>query len=561
MRRLIIPILIVAGALEAWARRHNMGLDGFSYLDIASAYRRGDFANALNEYWSPLFSWVVSVTVLLKDPNAQLTEPARVHALMFAFYLVALATATFAIREARGFAESRRLEGDEELLPPVWWEIVGYALFAWCSFEAISLETPNPDILVSAFVFAIFGLFFRIARGDTRARTALILGLVLGGAYLAKTVMFVLGFVSLGGAAVLYTRDLPISKAMRNFALTVFGFVALAAPWIAILSRAKGHLTWGSSGKLNLGWLGDGLPLCCWQGGYGAGTALHPPRQIFPDPPTFEFATPIHSSYPLWFDPSYWYAGVKPPLHPVHAISLLIQNLGAYLPDFAWLLVVLVVAATLIKRGQLRVADWRYWSLFAVALAPFALYSLLYVETRYLGGSAVALCLVLLAGLRGEGRAGGTALRCIALGLAIPAVAFAGFRLLGDARFAALNATTNNSEENTNSRKGNPPRRPPNIAMAAAFPSVGVVPGTPVAEIGYAGNAYWSRLAHLRIIVELQARDAFWGRPDLRPAILDAMRKAGVQFVVSDDTPAWADTTGWQKIGNTSAIMLDLRTN
>jgi hypothetical protein len=39
------------------------------------------------------------------------------------------------------------------------------------------------------------------------------------------------------------------------------------------------------------------------------------------------------------------------------------------------------------------------------------------------------------------------------------------------------------------------------------------------------------------------------------------MRKAGVQFVVSDDTPAWADTAGWQKIGNTSAIMLDLRTN
>jgi hypothetical protein len=182
-----------------------------------------------------------------------------------------------------------------------------------------------------------------------------------------------------------------------------------------------------------------------------------------------------------------------------------------------------------------------------------------YTETRFFGGSAVALCLVLLGGVRGEGRAGGVALRGVALALALPAAMFVSFRLIADARFAVLNATSNNAEENSTSRKAVPVHQPPSIAMASGFALMGVAPGTTVAEVGHGPNAYWARLAHLEIVVELQARDEFWGRPDQRAAILDAMRRAGAQIVVSDDPPSWADVSGWKKIGNTSAVMLDLR--
>jgi hypothetical protein len=561
MRRLAILVLIAAGALEAWARRHNMAPDGISYLDVAAAYRRGDFVTAINEYWSPLFSWLLSFTVLYKNPDAALSEPARVHALMFVFYLVALTAAMYAVREARLFAESYWPDrNDDETLPQNWWYIVGFALFAWSSFELISLETVNPDILVSAFVITIFALFLRVARGDVRASTALLLGLLLGGAYLAKTVMFLMGIASLGVAAVVYTRFLSPTKALRNAALTVAGFVAVAAPWIVVLSRAKGHLTFGSSGKLNYGWLGDGLPLCCWQGGYGSGMPLHPPRQIFQNPAAFEFATPIHASFPLWFDPTYWYAGVKPPVHVVHAATLFLQNLGTYLPEFGWVIAIIIVVAALAARRQLRIADWRYWTIFALALAPFALYAIVYTETRFVGGSAVAVCLVLLGGIRGEGRAGGIALRSVALALALPAATYAGFRLVADARFAVLNAMSNNSEENAVSRRAVPAHQPPSLAMATGFAELGVGNGTRVAEIGAGANAYWARLAHVDIVVELQARDDFWGRPDRQAAILDAMHRAGAQVVVSDDPPAWADFSGWKKVGSTSAVMLDLRT-
>jgi hypothetical protein len=119
---------------------------------------------------------------------------------------------------------------------------------------------------------------------------------------------------------------------------------------------------------------------------------------------------------------------------------------------------------------------------------------------------------------------------------------------------------TSSPNENSVSRRAVPPHPPQSIAIASAFPALGVSDGATVAIVGLGLDAYWARLAHVRINVELQARDAFWGRPDLRSVIFEAMRNAGAQFVVSDDPPAWADTRGWQKIGNTSAVMLDLRT-
>ena len=553
--------LIAAGALEAWTRRHNMAPDGISYLDVASAYRAGDFKAAINEYWSPMFSWILACTVLIRDSRATLAEPAKVHALMFGFFLLAFVTLNFAIREAYEFAQSLAgEEGEGDGLSLLRWRATGYALFAWGSLELISLETVNPDILVSAFVYLLFALMLRVARGDARTIVALSLGLALGGAYLAKTVMFLVGLVSLCVAAVLYSRRLDRSRAIRAFLITLGGFVVVAGPWIGVLSAAKGHLTFGSSGKLNYAWLANGVPICCWQGGYGAGQPLHPPREILQSPPVYEFATPIrHASFPLWYDPAYWYEGVKTPVSPVRALSLFIGNIQSYLPDFGWLLAIFIVGGALARGGIVRAADWRYWTLFLLALAPFGLYGLVYTETRFLGGSAVMVCLVFLAGLRPLGRAGGATLRALTLAFAIPAVAFAGFRAFADLRFGALNALHDNSEENFVSRKAVPSRQPASIAIASAFHARGIPEGTYVATMGDGSNAYWARLAHVEIVSEMQPREAFWGNESAQQPIIDAMRRAGAQLIVADDPPAWADTRRWEKIPGTNAVMLDVR--
>lgn len=40
----------IAGFVQAWSVRFTINPDGNSYLDIASAYLRGDYANAVNAY-------------------------------------------------------------------------------------------------------------------------------------------------------------------------------------------------------------------------------------------------------------------------------------------------------------------------------------------------------------------------------------------------------------------------------------------------------------------------------------------------------------------------------
>src|SRR6185369_13250535 len=49
-----VVVAAVLGALQAWDRRYAMNPDGISYLDVADAYLRGDWAVAVNGYWSPL---------------------------------------------------------------------------------------------------------------------------------------------------------------------------------------------------------------------------------------------------------------------------------------------------------------------------------------------------------------------------------------------------------------------------------------------------------------------------------------------------------------------------
>ena len=51
------------GAIHTWAARHNMNADGMSYLDLADAWREGRWAEAINAYWSPLYSWLLAVSL------------------------------------------------------------------------------------------------------------------------------------------------------------------------------------------------------------------------------------------------------------------------------------------------------------------------------------------------------------------------------------------------------------------------------------------------------------------------------------------------------------------
>src|SRR5260370_17696157 len=97
LRAAFWAIAILAGFLQAWAARFAVTPDGTCYLDIASAYLRGDWHNALNSYWSPFFSWLLALAMGIFHP-VPYWESTLLHFVNFSGFLAALATFEFFFR-------------------------------------------------------------------------------------------------------------------------------------------------------------------------------------------------------------------------------------------------------------------------------------------------------------------------------------------------------------------------------------------------------------------------------------------------------------------------------
>ena len=70
-RRLIQGLIllgILGGAIHAWAARHIVWTDGICYLDMGDAFWRGDWKTAVNASWSPLYAWLIGLSVLILKP-------------------------------------------------------------------------------------------------------------------------------------------------------------------------------------------------------------------------------------------------------------------------------------------------------------------------------------------------------------------------------------------------------------------------------------------------------------------------------------------------------------
>jgi hypothetical protein len=347
-----------------------------------------------------------------------------------------------------------------------------------------------------------------------------------------------------------------IRHAARRLIVALLAFLLIAAPFVALFSVAKGHFTFGDAGKLTYIKLVNRVPYPHWRPGAisGAGTPQHPARQIFENPAVFEFATPIGGTYPLSYDPSYWYEGVVPPFDVRKQLAVLIKNGGFYFDLFIRqqggitsiaLLLLLLSAKGRSLRSWLR----GEWGLVVVALAAFCLYSLVYLEGRYIG----AFLVLFWAGL----------FSCIRLPdsflsrrlLSIAGVSLVGFFLLNIASFnlAGLKriGVLESATIERSAQSGAPSYKP--VRLAEAVLDVGLKRGDNIAFVGYSFGAFFARLARLRIIAEIPDDQAelFWlADSATRSAVIDAIRKTGAKAIIAEWVSLGATLDGWQRIGN-----------
>jgi hypothetical protein len=523
-----------------------MNPDGVSYLDIAGACARGDLAASLNPYWSPLYPWLLAGALALVRPTAY-WECALVHGVNFLVFLAALVAFEWFLTE---WLRDRRAragrEGAATLMPE--WVPVGfaYALFAWTSRRLVTVSFVTPDMCVAFFVYLSAALTLRLRRLGPAPARSLGLGLVLGLGYLAKAVLFPVGFVFLGASALAAGGRRP---ALRHLAVAVPAFVVVAGSFIAALSAARGYVTFGDSGRLNNAWCVAGVPRP--QAPADAGLA-HPPRQLHGSPAVYEFAAPVGGTYPLWYDPAYWYEGLRAPAalrQRVAAVgraaassyTLLAEQLLGFTAAGAILLLFTLSGRPEPWPGRLRgvlAGVVGQYPVLLPGLAAGGLYLAVgVIEGRLIGAVLVLAAAVLLAAVRpapGQVSAASAVARAclVVLGLLL------GANVLFDAGNAAASVA-----------RGEGPAAHSEWNLARALAGRGLRAGDGVAFIGFTYDAYWARLGGYRIVAEVPQGEAerFWtAGGSVRAEVLAAMGRAGARAVVAlhPAPPGWESVPG-----------------
>jgi hypothetical protein len=528
-------VAVATGLCQAWANRFYIEPDGVNYLDIANAYLRQDWRNAINAHWSPLWSWLLGLTLWLTRVSA-FWESTVLHLLNFFIYLLVLACFTFFLNELMALC-SEQTDGNPETegLTTFAWLLLGYVTVTYVVLVMIGGRLDTPDMCVAAFFFLATAMLIRMQRGGDGWRLYMALGAILGFAYLAKTVMFLLAFVFFF-CALFFTNNRR--RAIPRVLLALLVFLIIVGPFIGALSVAKGRLTFGDSGRNTYMWFVK-----------GAGIPIHGLRKLSDEPAAYEYATPIKGTYPPNYEPTYWIEGMRPQFEWRTQLRRLAKSGHEYfLILSSQRALALGVLVLLLFAG-----DWRgfcrrivgLWTVWLPAVATLLLYANVFVDPRFLPAAVVVLWFCVLAAIR------------------LPRLDTSR-RLLNSVAIAVAIALGMTITSLTVENLATVLRRPPHVEwqVAESLRRRGLRPGDTVAVLGQELRAdYWARMAQVRVVADLpiDALDTFWQASAEKQAfILDAFAGTGAKILVTHFKPPAAHSEGWQELENTGYYALPL---
>ena len=390
-----ILVVLGAGAIEDGYGRFDYAGDAISYLDMAAAMERGDWALACNSYWSPGYPLLVA-SLRWTFPAGAEGEYLAVHLLNLLVFLAVYAAFVWLLREIFRFAARTEKE------PVSTWGrrlalVITSGVFLLWQLLVGNVSRTSPDLLISGVFFAVTALALRFLERPSAPR-ALLLGAVMGLGYVAKAVFLPISGIVMVMLVVelIGSGRLTVGRTGVSLAFIALAFALVALPCVVADSRADGHFSLGDTGPLNYAWSVDGLPHWLhWEGGPGiSGAPIHPGRLVMQNPPLFAFPTPFAVTYPPWFAPAYWYAGYHPVVRLHSQLAATRSNLGDIAGYFvagghhaiklAFLALLAPLALALVKERGLWLRRMGAFSPFWLpALLGFTLYALIVVNERY----------------------------------------------------------------------------------------------------------------------------------------------------------------------------------
>lgn len=526
--------------------------DTVSYMDMASGAIHGSPAVLLkNAYWSPAYPAIMALVMAVAKPSpaAELNAMYVVHWLIFL-----VTTACFSLFLGTFLQWLRRNSWPELARDATLYKALlcfGYGLFLVSNMNPI-IWYLTPDMLLQGMAYLAAACSIRLFLPDSSWKHSAALGLTLGIGYLTKAAMFPVAFMLIG---ILYLKPPKDYLGRRHIVIALTCFCLAAAPLVLSLSYEKRRLTFGDSGKLNYafvitdvgffsGWVGQRPEY---------GVPAHAPRAVSLNPMVLEFRSPVRGTLPIWYDPSYWWEGLKIPLDVrreligilrpfqlVHSIPMLALALAAALAPLCLL--------NFRVRKVIREGGVQTWILIVWPAAACLMYALVLFSFRYVLGyivlAGIGAVALLLQPLQ-------SAVRIRALLAAALLLALAGTvrlrPILQEALRPAARVSLPVEEDKDNA--------PTSTAIAQGLARLGIRPGDEISVVGHSLDSYYARLAGVRIVAQI------WDDPD-KIAALDAsrvhqvlgqLRQIGVKALVSRTAkPGFVNDEGWVAIPNTN---------
>ncbi len=550
-------IIIVLGASAAWVDRHAIHSDGISYVEIATHYAHGDWWNALNAYWSPLLSWAIALAFWLLRPSPY-WQVATVHLIIFSAYVAGFVALDLLVRELILFPSNN---SDRSPLLPEWvLYMAGYGVMLFATLSMISMWFCYPDMLALALTLFLIVIMLRIRRTGGSNGLFVLFGAVCALLYFARTAFIAPMILCI--AIVLILLAQRGSRLLRPGLVTVATIVLLTAPYIYAISKKDGRFTVGNSGMLNLAWEICGARRWVhWQGEPGdIGAPKHPTTLAVSLPATYTFAQPVAATYPPWYDPSYWYAGVKPRLEIKPILQALLVNLSIFGNALIRSPIFFPVLFLVPFMGFRRWLGWTFelWPVLLPMLGSIGFYALLYIERRYIAANLLIIWMALLFTVRlSSEQLRRWAAWFIAGCTLLFFVAYVGNRQRYTVK-AALSDLVHRRERFQNIH----------WLLAQQFRSMGLCPGDKVAYLGPGMHAEWARLDGVRVVAEVPLTysrnrsflnnleidnpdqvEAFFKTDEAgRQRVLDAFRKVGAKMLVTDGFYSEDFVKNWPRV-------------
>jgi len=550
---LILPV--VYGASRDW-----IFPDTTSYLDMASAAVHGSPSILLaNAYWSPAYPATLAIMMLVARP-APAAELGAAYVLHWLLFL--LATLCFSLLLGTLLQWLRRnswleLERDTTLAKALDKAMVcfGYAFFFMANMNQ-TIWYLTPDMLVQAVVYLSAACALRLFLPGSAWKHSVALGLALGVGYLAKAAMFPAALLLIG---VIFLKPSKQGMGRRHAVIALVCFCLAASPLVLTLSRGKQRLTFGDSGKLNYAWfVGYVPPYSGWNGQPpNLGTPVHAPRVIADAPLILEFRSPVTGTQPLWYDPSYWWDGLRVPMSVRRQVAAFLRP---FTQEHSRQTLVLALAMALLPlcllsgrvRKAIRGGGVQALVLIVWPLATCLMYSMVLFNFRYIVGYVVLLGLGAAAVVLNVFQAATRARMLFAAAFLLV--------LAGIVRYRPVVLRSIQSEAGSLTREEGRDTVASSIVVARELTRLGLRPGDEIGVLGHSLDCYYARLAGVRIVTQI------WEDPDRVAGlsaervreILAQLKQLGVKALVSRGERGFHNDQGWIAVPRTDVFVRPL---